>query len=182
MSWRMVATMLAFFATACGPPATAVVLDGSDDREPPAAAPSESGQALFYGSYMNWAWGYQARGCVLYASGGIYAWDDNEPADHVGWHENSEKTWVASVDAAEVARMAELIAPAALGSISERRTAADAGGTWYRAALRTDGEENPVDVTLLVTGDRTRVNQSDAAMALVSWLREVFPDECPEPW
>jgi hypothetical protein len=150
-----------------------------------------SGQRiLFEVSYINFAWGFQFYGYYVDSAGLVhkfrYASDDDpwQPSDpdQITEEDLMEKyshnpAFVTELDADVVSQNVELISDAAQGHMSKRtHEFCDFGSIVYTAYLYDDQDERYQPVTLLIYGDWTSRNQSQAAEMLVEWLKSIQVD------
>ena len=139
---------------------------------------------LFEANYISSGWGALYNGYYIDSDGGLYRFQyeaEDEPwkpesADIYSEKKLNEKyahnrTSLGTIKANTLSRMFQLIDEAVQGPYSAREfIMVDAGITTYIAYRYKTETQAYIPVVLLVTGDYTERNLSDAGIELTKWL------------
>ena len=145
------------------------------------------GCVIFETEYINWAWGYQYQGTVVYEDGSLCSYNPGKDSVAVLYRSDGRYTeselsskyahrslFIRTISPDTLLLMRQLASGVKLGDFSDTtRVGADGGALEYSVYLFHAGSAKFQKMVLRVDGDWTFYNRSGAAVALVNLIQRL---------
>jgi|APLak6261658528_1056013.scaffolds.fasta_scaffold27234_1 hypothetical protein len=141
------------------------------------------GNIIFDCYYLNFAWGYQLNGFYINKDGEIFQYNrenndrwitkDEKLTEQVLYDKYKNKQLVGKIELHDLENKKRLINKAALGKLSKKHTAYDAGERSCVTYLFNPKTERYTEIMLGSSGDFEQINSSNEAQKLIRWLGQL---------